>query len=228
MEKPPVRGAIFDVDGTLVDSNDAHARAWAMALERHQRPVEFAEVRRLIGMGGDKLLPRLTDLEADSPLGAEIEEARAKIFRTQFLPHLRAFPGVRELFLRLKTEHVRIGIASSAKAEDLSALLDVANVRDLVEELASSTDAERSKPDPDIVHAALSRLELPAAEVIMIGDTPYDVDAATKIGVATIAVRSGGWSAAELHGALHVFEDVAELLARLEETPFAPPKSLTA
>jgi HAD superfamily hydrolase (TIGR01509 family) len=220
MQTQRIAAAIFDVDGTLVNSNDAHARAWVAAIEAHARSVEFAEVRRLIGMGGDKLLPRVCGIEAKSPLGKQIDADRAEIFKTQHLPRLRAFAQTRELFLRLRQSRVRIGIASSAKPAELSPLLELAGVSDLVEESTSAADAARSKPDPDIIHAALTRLELRPEQTLMIGDTPYDIEAAAQLGVATLAVRSGGWSNQDLHGALAIFEDVADLLARLEETPF--------
>lgn len=213
-------GAIFGVDGTLVNSNDAHARAWVAALEAHSRSVEFAEVRRLIGMGGDKLLPKLCDIDAKSPLGKQIEADRGEIFKTKYLPHLHAFAHTRELFLRLQGARVRLGIASSAKPAELSPLLELARVSDLIELATSAADAARSKADPDIIHEALSRLELRPEQTLMVGDTPYDIQAAAQLGVATIAVRSGGWSNHDLNGALAVFEDVADLLAHLEETPF--------
>jgi HAD superfamily hydrolase (TIGR01509 family) len=152
-------------------------------------------------------------------LGKQIEADRAEIFKTQYLPRIRAFAQTRELFLRLQQARVRLAIASSAKPAELSPLLELARVSDLVEESTSAADAARSKPDPDIIHAALTRLELRPEQALMIGDTPYDIQAAAKLGVATLAVRSGGWSTHDLSGALAVFEDVADLLARLEETP---------
>lgn len=220
MSAQRIAGAIFDVDGTLVNSNDAHARAWVSALEMHARAVEFAEVRKLIGMGGDKLLPKLCGIDSQSPLGKQIEADRAEIFKTQHLPRLHAFSHTRELFARLRAARIRLAIASSAKPAELSPLLELARVNDLVEESTSAADAARSKPDPDIIHAALSRMQLRPEQTLMVGDTPYDIQAAAQLGVATLAVRSGGWSNQDLGGALAVFEDVADLLAHLEETPF--------
>jgi len=212
------RVMIFDVDGTLVDSNDAHARAWVEALASFGIHVEIAAARRLIGMGSDKLLPELTGIEAESPRGKEIDEARGELFRRQYLPHLRPFPGTRALFLALRDEGIRLAVASSSREEDLGRLLEIAEVADLVERRASAKDARRSKPDPDVIHAALEGLgdvALSGAAVGMVGDTPYDVAAAWKAGVRPLAFRCGGWSDADLGGAAFIFDGPADMLARL-------------
>lgn len=213
-------GVIFDVDGTLLDSNDAHARSWVEALGEHGYAVELERVRPLIGMGGDKVLPELTGLAEDSPEGRAISTRRGEIFRTRYLPSLRAFPKVRDLIARLEEDGEAIAVASSASEDDLAALLDKAGLRHLVDDAASKDDAERSKPDPDIVQAALDRLDLPPELVVMVGDTPYDVEAATRAGVRTIALRSGGcWTDADFAGAAAIYDDPADLLAHLDESP---------
>lgn len=216
-----IRGVIFDVDGTLVDSNDAHARAWVDALEEHGIKVPFEEVRRCIGMGGDKLLPAVANLSSDSPQGERISERCSEIFMQRELPRLRAFPGARELLQKIRGRGVKIGVASSAKEEKLGKLLEIAGADGLIEGATSSSDAERSKPDPDIVRAALESLSLPPDQVLMIGDTPYDIEAAARAGVRTIGFRSGGWSDRELEGAIAVYDGPADLLARFEASPLA-------
>jgi HAD superfamily hydrolase (TIGR01509 family) len=213
---------IFDVDGTLVDSNDAHARAWVDVLEEHDRPVPFARVRPLIGMGGDKVLPLLTGIEQESEIGQRLSSRRGEIFRERYLPHLKAFPAVRELFLLLKDRGHALAIASSAQEEELVALLEVAGVADLVEHRTSSSDADASKPDPDIVGAVLTQLGRPA-RAVMVGDTPYDVEAAGRAGIASVAVRCGGWTDADLRDALAVYADPADLLACYESSPLHDP-----
>lgn len=213
------RGVILDVDGTLINSNDAHARAWVDALGAFDIHVSFEQVRPLIGMGGDKLLPALAGIEEDSPLGAKIGARRAELFSERYFPRVRAFPKVRELLLRLRDAGLRMAVASSAKKEELGRFLELARVSDLIEDVTSSSDAERSKPDPDIVHAALTKLELDADEVIMIGDTPYDVQAAAQLGVQTIAFRCGGRSDAELHGAVRIYDGPEDLLESLADSP---------
>jgi phosphoglycolate phosphatase-like HAD superfamily hydrolase len=216
------RGVILDVDGTLVDSNDAHAQAWVDALREYGHDVDFARVRPLIGMGGDKLLPEVIGVAEDSPEGKAISERRADIFRSRHLPDVRGFPKARELVERLEREGTAVTIASSATKEDLVALLDKVGLRSLADHAASKDDAERSKPDPDIVHAALARLGLRPDVVVMVGDTPYDVEAAQRAGLRAIAFRcGGGWSDTDFGGATAIYDGPAELIARLDESPIA-------
>jgi HAD superfamily hydrolase (TIGR01509 family) len=216
-----IRGILLDVDGTLVDSNDAHARAWVAALEQHGHQASFERVRALIGKGGDKLLPEVADVEKDSPEGKRIAESRKQIFKERFLPTLRPFPQARALLERMRRDGLRLVVASSAESGELDALLDAAQVSDLIERKTSSSDAPHSKPDPDIVQAALGQLGEPPEAVLMLGDTPYDVEASARAGVKTIALRCGGWDRPDLAGALAVYDDPADLLARYGESPLA-------
>lgn len=217
----PILGAIFDVDGTLVNSNDAHAMAWVAAIGESGFDVSLEQVRPLIGMGGDKLLPRLIGEAPDAALSRRIQARRSELFRERYLNDLRPFPKTRELFTRLRQLGFRLAIASSAKPEELSPLLELARVSDLVEVQTSSADAKHSKPDPDIVAAALRALDLPAHRVVMVGDTPYDIQSAAQLGIPTIALRSGGYGTQQLAGAVAVYDDVAQLLAHLRESPLA-------
>jgi HAD superfamily hydrolase (TIGR01509 family) len=208
---------ILDVDGTLIDSNDAHARAWVDVGEEFGRRIRFEEVRPLIGMGGDKVLPMLTGLQEDDAEGRRMTERRGEIFRERYLRELRPFPGTRELLERLRAEGRRLVVASSASEEDLGLLLEQAGVAGLIEESTSSSDAEESKPEPDIVQAALQRAGVAATDAVMLGDTPYDVAAAGRAGVPLIAVRCGGWGDDALRGAVAVFDGPADVLAHWEE-----------
>jgi HAD superfamily hydrolase (TIGR01509 family) len=216
------RGVIFDVDGTLIDSNDAHAHAWVDALRAHGHHVDFARIRPLIGMGGDKLLPEVIGVAEDTPEGKAIGERRADVFRSRFFPDLRPFPKARELVERLEREGTAVTVASSATKEDLVALLDKAGLGRLADYAASKDDAARSKPDPDIVHAALARLGLRPDDVVMVGDTPYDVEAAQRAGLRGIAFRcGGGWSDDDFDGATAIYDGPADLLSHLDESPIA-------
>jgi HAD superfamily hydrolase (TIGR01509 family) len=208
---------LLDIDGTLIDSNDAHAQAWVAVGREFGHDIRFEEVRPLIGMGGDKVLPRLTGLEEDSAEGKRITERRGEIFRERFLPSLRPFPAVRDLLLRMRQDGLRLVAASSASRDDLDPLLEQAGIADLMQEATSSGDADASKPAPDIVQAALGKAGCGPGEAVMLGDTPYDVEAATRAGVPIIALRCGGWSDAELKGAVVVYDDPAELLERWGE-----------
>ena len=211
------RGIIFDVDGTLIDSNDAHARAWVEAGEELGYGIEYGEVRRLIGMGGDRVMPMVAGVEEDSEAGQALATRRGEIFRRRHLPGLEAFPGVRDLVQRLKDDGFAVVVASSASEDDLGLLLEKAGVADLIESATSSDDAEESKPEPDIIEAAVSRAGLPRERLIMVGDTPYDVEAARRARVPMVAVRCGGWDDEDLAGARVVAADPADLLERYEE-----------
>jgi phosphoglycolate phosphatase-like HAD superfamily hydrolase len=211
---------LLDIDGTLLDSNDAHARAWVAALAVHGYVVPFEQVRPLIGMGGDKLLPRVSGLDPDSGEATRIGETRGEIFLERELPTLRPTPGARELLEYLMARQLELVVATSAKEDEVHALLEQAGVADLIEAASSADDAERSKPDPDIVQAALQKVRRPASHSMMIGDTPYDVEAASRSRVPIIAVRCGGWDDAALDGALAIYDDPADLLAHYAESPF--------
>jgi HAD superfamily hydrolase (TIGR01549 family) len=196
---------IFDVDGTLVDSNDAHARAFAEVLG-----LPFERVRPLIGMGSDKLMPELIG-RYDQALA----ERKTRLFMERFLPRLRAFPRVPELLQKFKADGLRVAVASSAGKEELDALLEAAGARPYLEAQTDADDAGASKPDPDIVQAAVRKLGVPPERCVMVGDTPYDAQAAARARVAFIGLLCGGWAARNLQPALAVRRDPAELLATL-------------
>jgi phosphoglycolate phosphatase-like HAD superfamily hydrolase len=211
---------ILDVDGTLVDSNDAHAHAWVDAFAEHGIAVPFDLVRRAIGMGGDKLMPHVADITEDSPRGAAISRSRATIFKSRYLPTVAAFPRVRDLLTRFADAGFKLAVASSAKADELYPLLEIAGVDDLIAHRTSSDDAEESKPDPDIVLAALKRVGRPR-QSIMLGDTPYDVEAAARAGIPIVGLECGGWGREDLAGAVEVYASPADLLDRLGASVFA-------
>jgi phosphoglycolate phosphatase-like HAD superfamily hydrolase len=213
---------LLDVDGTLIDSNDAHARAWVDALRAHGYVVSFEQVRPLIGMGGDKLLPELTGLDSDSGDAERIGATRSELFLERELPTLRATRGARALLEHLLARGLELTVATSAKSQEVRALLEQAGVSDLIELASSADDADRSKPDPDIVRAALRLSESQAAHSAMLGDTPYDVEAAARSRVPTIALRCGGWWDDEaLGGAAAIYDDPADLLANYAQSPLA-------
>ncbi|MBN8900370.1 MAG: HAD family hydrolase [Rhodospirillales bacterium 69-11] len=217
------RGAIFDIDGTLIDSVDAHAEAWQRAFARHGYDIGFADLRSQIGKGGDQLLPTFLSGEALTRDGPKVDAAHGEIFKQALLPHLTAFPGVRPLFQHLRDRGTRIALASSAKAEELDVYTEMAAVGDLIETATSSADAEKSKPHPDIFAAALARLDLPASQVVVVGDSPYDAEAAGKIGLRTIGLLCGGFPEADLRaaGCIALFADPADLLRRFDDSPLA-------
>lgn len=217
----PLKGIILDVDGTLVDSNDAHTSAWVEALAASGYSVPVEKVRRLIGMGSDNLLPETVTIEKESEQGKHLSEAWKRIFKQDYLPAIKPFPGTRDLLARMRADGLKLVVASSAEKEMLEKLLEIAGVTEFIESQTSSDDAKQSKPDPDIVHAALAKLGCGANEVLMLGDTPYDIESAGKIGVGVIALRSGGFTDEVLGGAVAIYDDPADLLARYAESPIA-------
>lgn len=214
------RGVLLDVDGTLLDSNDAHARAWVDVLEEQGMPQPYERVRPLIGMGGDKVVPELTGFAAESERGKAIAARRKEIFDERHLPTVRAFPGARELVERLHADGYEVVVATSAQEEELEGLLRQGGLADVLPRRTSSSDAEASKPDPDIVEGALGKAGLAPGEAVMIGDTPYDLEAARRAGVRALAFRCGGWWDDDaLGGADAIYDGPAALLAALEDSP---------
>ena len=212
---------ILDVDGTLVDSNDAHANAWVEAFAEFGIAVAFEHVRRSIGMGGDKLMPLVSGIDEASEQGEQIAARRAEIFTQKYLPGIEAFPGTRALVERLLADGFVLAVASSAKKDELDPLLERAGVHDLLTRRTSSDDAEESKPDPDIVVAALEQTRCEPQRVLMLGDTPYDVAAAKRAGIEIVGLECGGWTREALAGAIAVYRDAEDLLTRYARSPLA-------
>ena len=217
-----VEAVIFDVDGTLVDSVDLHARAWQEALAHFGHPVAFEAVREQIGKGGDQLMPVFVPEAELARIGEQLEQFRTDLYRRKYLPQVKALPGVRALFERLLADGKRIALASSAKGEELQTYKRLADIEDLVGAEASADDAQRSKPHPDIFEAALEELGHPAPNLcVVVGDTPYDVTAARGAHLRTVGVLSGGFPAESLWGAgaVAVYRGPEDLLAHYARSP---------
>ncbi|MEO6458496.1 MAG: HAD family hydrolase [Chloroflexia bacterium] len=217
----PLKGVILDVDGTLVDSNDAHTSAWVEALQRGGYTVPRGKVRRLIGMGADNLLPEAITVEKESDEGKRLSDAWSEIFKEDYLHGLKAFPSTRELLERMRKDGLKLVVASSAKDEMLETLLDTAGATDLIEGKTSSDDAKNSKPEPDIVKAALDKLGMGANEVLMLGDTPYDIEAAGKLGIGVVALRCGGFTDVDFECAVAIYDDPEDLLENYDKSHLA-------
>lgn len=220
MTPKPLKAVQIDIDGTLLDSNEAHAQAWVDVLRDGGHDVPFGAVRALIGKGGDKLLREVAGLDADSGEGKHLSDAQTQHFGEHFLKHLSPTPGARALLERLRDDGVRLVIATSAGGEQLAGLLKQAGVADLIDGTATSSDAKDSKPDPDIVRAELDEAGVEPDEAMMLGDTPYDIESAGRAGVGTIAFRCGGWwDDAALVGAQAIYDHPAALPETLVESP---------
>lgn len=215
-----LQGVILDVDGTLVLSNDAHAQAWVDAFAAYGYEVPFEQVRPLIGMGGDQVIPKvMPGLTKDEGDGKAISERRKELIINKYGPKLQPANGARQLVQHMKDAGLQLIVASSATTQELEVLLKVAQVDDLLKEITKSSDAEASKPAPDIVEAALSKLKMQPDQVLMIGDTPYDIKSADAAGVGVIAVRCGDFDDAQLAGAKAIYDDPADLLAHYADSP---------
>lgn len=219
-----LKAVIFDIDGTLIDSVDLHARAWQEALAHFGKQVEFERVRYQIGKGGDQLMPVFLSEDELERFGEELEKYRGELFKREYLSRVKGFPRVRELFERIEREGLRIALASSAKGDELKTYKKLARIEDLVEEETSSDDAEKSKPHPDIFEAALERLgDVKPSEAIVVGDTPYDAEAAGKAGLKTVGLLCGGFPEEDLRaaGCVRIYQDPADLLAHFDSSPLA-------
>lgn len=210
-----LKAVIFDVDGTLVDSVDLHAQAWQDAFKDFGHDFGFDQIRQQIGKGGDQLLPVFLTQEEIEAKGEALETHRGKVLKQRYLPQIQAFPGVKALFERLRNDGIRTVLASSAKADEVETYMRITDITDLVDEQTSSDDAEKSKPHPDIFQAAMQKLDgIMPADVVVIGDTPYDAEAAGKAGLRAIGVLCGGFTEAELRkaGCIAVYGGPEDLL----------------
>jgi HAD superfamily hydrolase (TIGR01549 family) len=210
--------AILDIDGTLVDTNYQHTIAWHRALKRHGGRVAAWRIHRHIGMGGDKVVAALCGEEFDSEHGDDVREAEGELYM-ELIGEVETFEGARGLIEDLKGAGHTVILASSAKPEEVEHYLDLLDARDLADAWTDSGDVEETKPAPDLVESALEKAG--EGKAVMVGDTPWDVKAAAKAGVQTVAVLTGGFSADELRdaGAVDVFENMEELRAGLGATP---------
>jgi HAD superfamily hydrolase (TIGR01509 family) len=210
--------AILDIDGTLVDTNYQHAIAWYRAFRRHDIVLPVWRIHRHIGMGGDQLVEALTDEHTENEKGDSIRDAEKDLYM-ELIEEVEPFEGARDLIEDLKSGDRAVVLASSAKEEEVEHYLDLLDARELADDWTTSADVENTKPEPDLVRAALEKAE--TDDAVMIGDTPWDVKAAKGAGVETIAVLTGGFSEQELTdaGAVAVYESVEALRKDLDQTP---------
>jgi HAD superfamily hydrolase (TIGR01549 family) len=215
---------IFDIDGTLLDSVDYHARAWQEVFAQYGIDVSFEDVRWQIGKGGDQLMPVFVPKDMLDKVEGRMKDERSEHFKAKYLPLVKPFPKVRELFEHLRREGKRIVLASSGSRDEVEEYKRIAGIADLVESDTTSDDAERSKPHPDIFLAALDTLSgVDKDAVVVVGDTPYDAEAAGKAGLATVGVLCGGFPEESLRkaGCRTIFDGPADLLARYNSSPLA-------
>jgi HAD superfamily hydrolase (TIGR01509 family) len=214
--------AILDIDGTLVDTNYQHSIAWYRAFRQHGIILPIWRIHRHIGMGGDQLVAAVTDEETEDSQGDEIRDVEKSEY-LKMIDEVETMEGARELIGELKRRGHRIVFASSAKEDEVDHYLDLLEAREIADAWTSSADVESTKPAPDLVHAALDKVDGEPGEAVLIGDTPWDIKAAKQAGVPTLAVLTGGFAIEELteSGAASVYQSVQELQAQLDDTPLA-------
>lgn len=217
------KAIIFDVDGTLVDSNDQHAASWVDTFRQFGFDIPFRDVRAHIGKGGDNLVPSLLPPGAAEAGEEPMSDVRALIFKRDYRDQVTPFPAVCDLFRRAREDGWVVALASSGTADEINYYQDLIGCRDLVSVVTTTDDAERSKPDPDIFAAALKKAGVSAAHAVVVGDSPFDMEAAGKLGIRTIALRCGGFADDDLQqaGALALFQDPADLLQRYDASALA-------
>jgi len=214
-----LRVVLLDVDGTLVASNESHARAWVDALAEFGFAIPVSQMRPLIGMGGDKILPRVhSNLDEEHEPGKSIVARRLSIFLERYAPRLKATPGATALLDRFGERGLLRVAATSANETEFKAIVEAAGIKQHLDLWTTADDADRSKPDPDIVQSALAKAKMAKSEALFIGDTPYDIEAAHRTGVPIVALQCGGWSEPNLAGAEAVYETPAHLLREYEDS----------
>jgi HAD superfamily hydrolase (TIGR01509 family) len=219
----PLKAVLCDIDGTLLDSNAFHAESWQRTFEHFGFPADFEAIVKQIGKGGEYLLPNFVPADRLPDLEKELSSYRKQLFHREYIDRVVPFADARRLLERMKQRGLRIAVATSSEKEDLEAFKTVLKIHDLIEEDATADDADKPKPEPDIFQAALKILAVRPEDALALGDTPWDVEAARKAGVRTVAVQSGGWRKEELMeaGALAVYVDVADILRNFDQSPFS-------
>jgi membrane protein len=211
---------LFDIDGTLVDSNALHVLAWDEVFRGAGFVFSPEELHEHIGKGGDNYVPSL--LPDLSPAEQErLADEHGRIYKDKFIDRVKPFPGGRELLLRTRDAGRKVVLASSASQEELDHYLDLLDAREIVSATTSNDDVGHSKPCPDIFQTAAHKAQVTPDNALVVGDTPYDIEAATRSGMEAVAVRSGDFASQQLRGAIAIYDDVAALLREFDSSPLA-------
>jgi HAD superfamily hydrolase (TIGR01549 family) len=214
---------IFDLDGTLVDSNELHVEAWDRAFRKFGKEFSRDRLRSQIGKGSDQYLPEFLTPDEIREFGKELDKFRSALFKKEMLPRVQSFPRVRDLFLRVRAGQKKIGLASSGKGEEVDVYTKLCDIADLIDAQVTSDDADSSKPAPDVFEAALKKLKVAPEEAMAVGDTRFDAESAAKAGIAAIGFLCGGTPEAQLRepGMIAIYRDPADLLQRYDTSPLA-------
>ena len=212
-----LQAILFDIDGTLVDSNDLHVQAWLEAFAHFGKNFDPATVRSQIGKGGDLLVPDLLDAREMRRIGNEVTEYRTKLYKDKYLPQVRPFDGVHAMFESLAAQGLKLALASSSNADEVRYYTRLLDIGDFIEAQTSKGDAQLSKPSPEIFRAALDRAGGDPEFTFVVGDTPYDVLAAHRIALPIVAVLSGGFEHQLLAKAEFVFDTATRIMERIDD-----------
>ncbi len=217
-----LKAVLCDLDGTLLDSNAFHAEAWQRTFAEFGFKADFESIVKQIGKGGEYLLPCFVPKDKLPGLEKQLNSFRKRLFHREYIDRIVPFADARRLLERMRQRGLRIAVATSSEKGDVEAFKTILKIHDLIEEDTTADDAEKPKPEPDIFQTALAQLGVQPDEALALGDTPWDVEAAKKAGVGTVAVQSGGWRREELleAGALAVYVNVADIVRNFEASPF--------
>jgi membrane protein len=213
-----IKAILFDIDGTLVDSNELHVTAWDQLFREAGYRFDRRALHDRIGKGGDNYVPAFLP-DASEEEQDRLRDAHKRLFAGSLIKQVKPFPGARDLLTRVRDSGRKVVLASSASGEELETHLATLGAEDIVDETTSKDDVEDSKPCPDIFQAAADKAGVTGAEAVLVGDTPYDIEAARRCGIGTVAVRSGGFPDEALSGAIAIYDDVGALLAGFDESP---------
>jgi phosphoglycolate phosphatase-like HAD superfamily hydrolase len=213
------QAVILDIDGTLVDSNEAHALSWLVALHDFGHEAALQLLRPLVGMPPERIIGHAIGAPRDAKEAHEIIQRKSQIFRTWYLPRLLPFAGTRALLQRMKRDGLRLIAATTSDSAEAPELVEAASVGDLLDAIVTGSDLE-DWPDSDVVGAALSRTRCAPESVLLLGDTPYDIAAGVRAGVDVVVFRCGGWRDSALRGAVAVYSDASDLLRNYSASPF--------
>ena len=211
-----LEAVLFDIDGTLVDSNAIHARCWLEIFARYDKTFDFDFMFHQMGKGGDLLVPDLLNAKEMLRFGEQLTKERGELFKEKYLPQVKPFPGVRRVFETLRARDVKLALASSSNADEVEYYVDLLGVGDLLDGSTSKKDAKLSKPSPEIFAAALEQVDTDPARVLIVGDTPYDIVAGHRVPAAVAAVLSGGFERELLSKAEFLFDDIEEMTGKLD------------
>jgi HAD superfamily hydrolase (TIGR01509 family) len=211
-----LRAVLLDIDGTLIDSNDRHADCWVEAFAHFGVKTEWDAVRMQIGKGGDLLVPDTLNARQVREFGKELRDYRGELWKRRYMESVQPFPGAREAIAAFREHGLRVALASSANPDEVEYYVELLGARELVETTTSTGDAEVSKPAPDIFEAALQRLHCDPGDALVAGDTPYDILAGHRAGIAVVALLSGGFPRETLLRAEYLFDHIGTLVKELD------------